>query len=401
MDLTADRKAEILRFARELVRRPGFSGDEAGTAEAVARQMRELGYDEVEVDGWGNVIGTIRGAKAGPTLVFDGHMDVVPIRDSEAWTREPYGAEVVDGELWGRGSVDMKGGLAAALCAAAFVDRKDVAGTVLVTATVAEELLIGRGLGKALEGRKVDALVTCEPTGARALAVAGVGRTTVEMNVRGLAAHSSRPGLGDNAVYRAMGAIERIRAMPRRSAAPFGEEVVELVEIRSRPSPGNGCVPDRCWALWECRLLPGETEVSFLGRFRAALEGFDGAEKIDFDVGRIAVDCYTGARLEYEDFLPAWSTPPGSPLRALAELALERSGIDAEPIVFRACTNVNVSAGAMGIPSLIYGPGDLARAHKPDERLAVGELELCAEVYGRMIELAGRHGAISLGDYAR
>jgi putative selenium metabolism hydrolase len=394
MVLSAERKAELLGFARELVRCPGFSGDEAKAAEAVARRMRALGYDEVEVDGWGNVIGTIRGAKPGPTLVFDGHMDVVPIRDSETWTREPYGGEVVDGELWGRGSVDMKGGLAAALCAAAFVDRADIAGTVLVTATVAEELLIGRGLGKALEGRKVDALVTCEPTGARAIAVAGVGRATVEMTVRGLAAHSSQPRLGDNAVYRAMGAIERVRAMPRRSQAPFGEEVIELVELRSRPSPGNGCIPDRCWALWECRLLPGETEASFLGRFRAALEGFDGAEKVDFAIGRIAVDCYTGSRLEYEDFLSAWSTPPESPLRALAELALERLGVAAEPIVFRACTNANVSAGEMGIPSLIYGPGDLARAHKPDERLAVGELELCAEAYGGMIELAGRYGTI-------
>ena len=93
----------------------------------------------------------------------------------------------------------MKGGLSASLCAAAFVDRADIAGTILVTATVAEELLIGRGLGKILEGRKVDAVITCEPTGVNQLAVAGVGRTTVEMTARGLVDTAPSPTWGDNA----------------------------------------------------------------------------------------------------------------------------------------------------------------------------------------------------------
>lgn len=151
MDLTRDRQEEILRFTQELVRCPCFSGDEAATAAAVARQMKKLGYDNVEVDRWGNVIGTIHGAKPGPTIVFDGHMDVVPVRTPELWEHEPYGGEIFEGKIWGRGTVDMKGGLSACLCAAAFVDRADIAGTILVTGTVAEELLIGRGLGKILE----------------------------------------------------------------------------------------------------------------------------------------------------------------------------------------------------------------------------------------------------------
>jgi acetylornithine deacetylase/succinyl-diaminopimelate desuccinylase-like protein len=288
----------------------------------------------------------------------------------------------------------MKGGLAASLCAAAFVDRAEIAGTILVTGSVAEELLIGRGLGKILEGRKVDAVVACEPTGANKLAVAGVGRATVEMTVRGRVAHSSQPRLGDNAVYRAMGASERIRAMPRREDPLFGADVIELVEIKSKPSPGNGCVPDHCWALWECRLLPEETKETFLERFRAALADFEGAEKATFEIGRIAVDCYTGERLEYEDFLSAWATPPEEPFRRLVERALAETAIEAEPVVFRACTNANISAGAMGIPSLVYGPGNLALAHKPNERLGIDQLMLSAEAYGRMIELTGRYGEI-------
>lgn len=391
MELTQDRQGEILRFTQELIRCPGFSGDEAATAAAVARQMRKLGYDQVEVDRWGNVVGTLHGAKPGPTVVFDGHMDVVPVRTPELWQHEPYGGELCEGKIWGRGSVDMKGGLAACLCAAAFVDRADIAGTILVTATVAEELLIGRGLGKALEGRKVDAVITCEPTGVQRLAVAGVGRTTVEMTAQGRVAHSSQPHLGDNAIYRGMDASERIRKMPRRSDPFFGTEVIELVEIKSKPCPGNGSVPDHCWALWECRLLPDETRETFLDRFRTALKGFDGASKLEFKIGRIAVDCYTGERLDYEDFLDAWATPPEQPFRKLAEQAISQTGIKAEPIIFRGCTNANISAGAMGIPSLIYGPGDLGLAHKPNEHLDLEELLLSAKVYGRMAELTGRY----------
>ncbi len=392
MELTKDRQEEILRFTQELIRCPGFSGDEAETAAAVARQMKKLEYDTVEVDRWGNVIGTIYGAKPGPTIVFDGHMDVVPIRMPELWEHEPYGGEIFEGKIWGRGTVDMKGGLSASLCAAAFVDRADIAGTILVTGTVAEELLIGRGLSKILEGRKVNAVITCEPTGVNQLAVAGVGRTTVEMTAQGLVAHSSQPHLGDNAIYRAMDASERIRKMPRRTNPLFGTDVIELVEIKSRPSPGNGCVPDYCWVLWECRLLPEETQETFLNRFRTALKDFDEAEKVELKIGRIAVDCYTGEHLDYEDFLAAWATPPEEPFRKLVEQALIQTGIKADPIIFRGCTNANISAGAMSIPSLIYGPGNLALAHKPNEHLDIEELLLSARSYGRMIELTGQYG---------
>lgn len=392
MDLTTDRQEELIRFTQELVRCPGFSGDEAETAAAVARQMKKLGYDRVEVDRWGNVIGTILGGKPGPTIVLDGHMDVVPVRMAEIWEHEPYGGEIFEGRIWGRGTADMKGGLAASLCAAAYVDRANIAGTILVTGTVAEELMIGRGLGKILEERQADAVITCEPTGVHQLAVAGVGRTTVEMTVQGLVAHSSQPHLGDNAIYRAMDASERIRKMPRRTNPYFGTEVIELVEIKSKPSPGNGSVPDTCWLLWECRLLPGETQQSFLTRFRAALKDFEGAEKVSLKIGRIAVDCYTGERLDYEDFLNAWEMPPEEPFRRLVEQALFQTGIKVDPIIFRGCTNANISAGAMGIPSLIYGPGSLALAHKPNEHLAIEELLLSARAYGRIIELTGQNG---------
>lgn len=391
MELTHDQQAEVIRFTQELVRCPGFSGEERESAAAVAQQMEKLGFDKVEIDRWGNVLGTIRGKSAGPTMVFDGHTDVVPIHMPEVWEHDPYGAEIAGGKIWGRGTADMKGGLAACLCAAAFVDRKDVCGTILITATVAEELMIGLGLGKILEERHVDAVMTCEPTGVNRLAVAGVGRTTVEMTIRGEVAHSSQPHLGDNAVYRALIACARIREMARRKDPLFGSEVIELVEIKSGPSPGNGTVPDFCWVLWECRLLPGETPDTFLGRFYSVLRDIDGVDKITLRTGSHAIDSYTGVRLEYQDFLNAWVTPPEAPFRQLVEHALTDLGTKLEPIVFRGCTNVNTSAGDLGIPSLIYGPGKLDLAHKPNEYLDIEELLFSVRAYGRMIEIADQY----------
>ena len=149
--------------------------------------------------------------------------------------------------------------------------------------------------------------------------------------------------------------------------------------------------PEYWWVLWECRLFPGETQETFLNRFRTALKDFDGVEKVTLKIGHVAIDCYTGERLDYEDFLNAWVTPPEEPFRNLAEQALLQTGIKVDPIIFRGCTNVNISAGALGIPSLIYGPGNLDLAHKPNEHLDIEELLLSAKAYGRMIELTGQY----------
>jgi acetylornithine deacetylase/succinyl-diaminopimelate desuccinylase-like protein len=115
---------------------------------------------------------------------------------------------------------------------------------------------------------------------------------------------------------------------------------------------------------------------------------------VTLKIGRIAVDCYTGESLDYEDFLNAWTTPPEEPFRKLVEQALIQTGIKAVPIVFRGCTNANISAGAMDIPSLIYGPGNLDLAHRPNEHLDIEELLLCAKAYGRMIEITSQWGGL-------
>ncbi|MBN1536208.1 MAG: M20/M25/M40 family metallo-hydrolase [Anaerolineales bacterium] len=388
MKLNRIQQEEVLSFAQQLIRVPGTSGNEGQVAPLVNQKMRELGYDQVQIDPYGSVIGVIKGSRPGPTLLFDGHMDVVPIREPEQWSCDPYGAVVVDGKLMGRGSADMKGSLAAMICAASYIDRAAFAGTIIVSASVAEELMPGRALEKILDTFTADAVVIGEPTDLR-LGFTEKGRCTIAMNARGRVAHSSRPELGENAIYYAVNAIDRIKAAPLHSDSALGSEVIELVEIRSSPSPGNGTVPDQCWGLWECRLLPGESEQALLARLANCQKDAKWQDKISFTIETIDIACYTGKHLVGKDFLPGWKGDENSGIYRQMQAAIEKSGIPLIHWPIPYGCNALASCGLRGLPTVIFGPGNVECAHKPNEYLEVRDLWKATEVFGLAMELNG------------
>jgi acetylornithine deacetylase/succinyl-diaminopimelate desuccinylase-like protein len=121
--MSSGTEARTIAFCRELVRLEGLSGGEQAVAEAVEREMRALGYDEVGRDRLGSVVGLIRGARSAGTdaapgaLLFDAHLDVVPATEPEAWRFPPFSGERAEGRIWGRGATDVKGSLAALVLA--------------------------------------------------------------------------------------------------------------------------------------------------------------------------------------------------------------------------------------------------------------------------------------------
>ena len=390
MKLNQTQQEEILAFTQQLVRAPGHSGDEEQTALLIEKKMKTLGYDKVHVDPYGSVIGVIEGSQPGPTLLFDGHTDVVPIHEPELWHCDPYGGEVTDGKLMGRGSADMKGPVAAMIHAAAYIDRSALAGTIIISASVAEEMIPGRALEKVLDKFPADAVVITEPTKLQ-LGFIEKGRCTVGMTVTGQIAHSSSPELGMNAIYIAVKAIERIKDIPIRSDPLLGNEIRELVEIRSEPSPGNGRVPDYCWGLWECRILPGETEQILLDKFISSQKGTDWEKRVSFQIETIDVACYTGEHLVGKDFLPAWKGDKESALYRQMEAAIEKSGIPVKywPVYY-GC-KAFASRGLKGLPTVIFGPGDVALAHRPNEFIEIRDLLKATEIFGYIMELNGKY----------
>ena len=388
MKLSKTQQEEVLAFAQQMVRAPGHSGDEEQTALLIEDKMKELGYDQVNVDPYGSVVGIIKGTRPGPTLLFDGHTDVVPIHEPDRWNCDPYGGEVMEGKLMGRGSADMKGPIAAMVCAAAYIDRSAIAGTIIISASVAEEMIPGRALEKILDVFQADAVIITEPTKLQ-IGFIEKGRCTVGMTVTGQVAHSSSPELGENAIHIATKAIERIKSLPVRSDPLLGNEIRELVELRSEPSPGNGRVPDYCWGLWECRILPGESEQALLNKFKNSQKGTEWEKKVSFQVETIDVTCYTGNHLVGKDFLPAWKGDKESSLYRQMEAAIEKSGL---PLnywpVYYGC-NALTCCGLRGLPTVIFGPGDVALAHRPNEYIEIHELWKATEIFGLIMELNG------------
>ena len=114
-----NREERLVQFCRQLLQLPSLSGQEEQVVRCIEKTMKEYGFDKVEIDRYGSIVGTIQGKRPGKTVVMDGHIDTVPISDPSQWTHDPYGAEVVDGKIYGRGASDMKGSVAAMISAAA------------------------------------------------------------------------------------------------------------------------------------------------------------------------------------------------------------------------------------------------------------------------------------------
>jgi putative selenium metabolism hydrolase len=358
---------DVVALCRDLVRIPSPSGEEGAIAAFVAERMEAIGL-VVETDRFGSVLGRRDGGRQGPTLLLDAHLDTVPVPDPAGWTRDPLGGEVAEGRLWGRGAADTKGSLAAMLCAAETLER--FAGTLLVSASVGEEDLTTAALGHVLDRHGPDLVVVGEPTSLR-LGVAQKGRAGVVVEALGRSAHSSRPELGVNAVYRMTEAIARVRALPLAEDPDLGRGVCELIEIRSEPDPSPGMVPHRCVARFALRLLPGEAAEEALARIAGALRGLDG---VTARLARLSRRAFTGETLEMEEAIPGWRNRDASlEARLLAALGTTP---------FAAPYTTNASAAASrGIPTFLLGPGSIDQAHAVDEGIDAGELAAAPGAY--------------------
>ncbi len=363
----------VVDLCRTFVRIPSLSGQEGAMAQAAAAAMAVLGL-AVETDICGSVVGVRQGSGPGPTVLLDAHMDTVPVTRPEAWAHAPHGAELAEGRIWGRGATDTKGSLAAMLCAVAGLE--DFVGTVVVSASVGEEDLTSAALAPILDRYRPDLVLVGEPTSLR-LGVAQKGRAGVLLEATGRSAHSSRPELGDNAVYKLLEAVARLRALPLPVDADLGAGVCELIEIGSEPRQSQGMVPHLCTARLALRLLPGETAATVLARISAALVGLEG---VSVRLAHLARPCHTGHLVEMDEFIPAWKdSDTGLQARLLAALGTA---------AFAAPYTTNASAAAQrGIPVFLLGPGAIEQAHISDEWIDVDELEAAVPAYAAAIRV--------------
>ena len=370
--LTAPPAPDVIELCREFVRIPSPSGQEGALAAVVAAHMKFMGFS-VELDRFGSVLGTRKGTRPGPALLFDSHLDVVPVGDPDAWTHPPFGADLAEGRLWGRGAADTKCSLAAMLCAGAAAS--DFAGTLHISASVCEENMTAVALAEVLDRHPADLVIVGEPTGL-CLGTAQKGRAGLLLEAKGRSAHTSRPELGDNAVYKMLEAIARIRALPLPVDPELGPAICELIEIDSEPKPSPGMVPHRCTARLALRLLPGETAQTVRERTVACLQGLEG---IEVQLLTSSQRCHTGIEMVMEECVLSWKAQDAK-LQARLLAALDTKA-------FAAPYSTNASAAAArNIPAFLLGPGSIEQAHSVDEWVSLDELRAAQVAYAALIK---------------
>ena len=373
--------SKLLSFTQSLVRVKSLSGEEKAVVELAVGQMRALGFDEVHVDDNGSLVGLIAGDHPGPTLLLDGHCDTVGAAAGAGWRRDPYRATVEDGRLYGRGTSDMKGALAAMIHAAAAADRSRLHGRIAVSATVLEEVMEGGALAAVIDFVKPDFVIVGEATDLN-LAHGGRGRAEIHLETKGEPAHSSTPYLGVNAVHGMLPAVQAIEQMSLPSDPLLGEAIIVLTDIISEPYPGRSVIPSRCRVTYDRRVLPGETEESVLKGLRSLPE-LDGVKAT---IAEGEHSTYTGATLRGPKFFPAWKLPAGHELVERALAGLHQAGLDPTLRGYRFCTNATFSAGRAQIPTVGFGPSGEGQAHVVDEYIELEQLFAAAHGYRRLIE---------------
>ena len=361
---------KMLNFLQTLVRNRSLSGQEQDVVDVARAEMCRLGYDQVWTDTNGSVIGVIRGKLPGPTLLLDAHCDTVGVAQGAIWKHNPFSAEIIGNRLYGRGTSDMKGALAAMIHAAGAVDRKQLAGTVVVSATVLEEVMEGVALATVMAQVKPDFVVIGEATDLQ-LNIGGRGRAEIQLETTGKPVHSSTPHLGVNAVHRMIPAIQAIEGLSFPTDPLLGPTLMALTDIISDPYPGHSVIPSRCRVTYDRRLLPNETEESILADLKTIPE----LAEIDLCIAEGEHATYTGAMLVGPKFFPAWKLDPDHPLVQAALAGLRSSGLNPGFSAYRFCTNAAYSAGRAGVPTIGFGPSTEAQAHIVDEYIELEELE--------------------------
>jgi succinyl-diaminopimelate desuccinylase len=383
---------DLVRFLQSLVRVPTVNppGNEVLLAPLIADRLRLLGCDVQIVEsesGRANIVAALQGSGGGPTLIWNGHMDVQP--PGNDWTYDPFGAHIEGDRLYGRGAVDMKAGIAAVLAAASALRAADVVlRGDLIFAIVADEVSGGReGTGFLTERRLLhgDMAIVGEPTGDQ-VNIAHRGTLWAEIEIRGKSAHGGRPWLGVNAISKMIRVanaieIELVPHLQRRTHAMLPAPSVNFGTIQGGVK--FNLVADRCTLQIDRRLIPGETAARALA-----------------ELGEVC------ARVNAQDPEPfVYSVREVMQVKPM-EIAADAEIVRACQRAYREVTGQEAALGCTagfedahylmeaGIPTAMFGPYRRAEASRPaffttsgmaDEYVELPATVLAARVYARLI----------------
>ncbi len=417
-------RADMSAFLRDLIAIPGESAQEAGVIERIVKEMEQVGFDDIQVDPQGNVLGYVgTGEKI---IAFDAHIDTVGIGEITNWTFDPYEGYETDEEIGGRGASDQLGGIVSSVYGAKIMKQLGLIPEgyrILVTGTVQEEDCDGLCWQYIIQegGIRPEFVVSTEPTDG-GIYRGQRGRMEIRVDVRGISCHGSAPERGDNAIYKMADILQDVRSLNENDAEESTEikGLVKMLDEKYNPqweeanflgrgtitaseiffsSPSRCAVADGCSVSLDRRMTAGETWQSCLEEIRQ----LPNVKKYGADVTVSMYDydkpSYTGLVYPIECYFPTWVIPMDHPVTlALGETHKnlygdKRTGSASTMIERQArpltdkwtfSTNGVTIMGRNNIPVIGFGPGAEAQAHAPNEKTWKDDLVVNAAVYAAL-----------------
>jgi succinyl-diaminopimelate desuccinylase len=371
------KEADALKFCQELVRIKSVNppGDELQAAEYVTSVLKKIGL-EVELikhsPTRASVLARLKSSRKKPGLLYNGHLDTVPV-GSEKWIHEPFNADISEGKVWGRGTADMKGGLAALMVAAKALAeaRLPLQGDLIVAATAGEE---ADSLGATAVAARpnlgpVQAVVIAEPS-YNDIYVAEKGAFWLELTTQGKTAHGSMPEMGRNAIMMMMTLINELGKMvfPHKEHPLLGGFSQSINTITGGVK--TNVVPDQCVITVDMRTVPGQDHRVILKQ----------VEDMIADLSRRTPDFKASVKVT-NDRAPVETSPDEPVVQSFYDIVAEVAGERPVPKGVRYYTDAVAFVPVLKAPMIICGPGEAKLAHQSDEHVEVSKLVEAAQIY--------------------
>ena len=421
-------RADMSRFLRDMIAIPSESCEEEGVVMRIKAEMEKLGYDKVEIDKLGNVIGWM--GNGDKIIAIDSHIDTVGIGNINNWEADPYKGYETDEIIYGRGGSDQEGGMASATYGAKIMKDLNLIPEgykIMVVGSVQEEdcdgmcwqSIVNEYFNGPEDARsKIEFVISTEPTDG-GIYRGHRGRMEIRVDVRGVSCHGSAPERGDNAIHKMAEIIENVRDLNENDAADDKEikGLVKMLDPKYNPdhyedarflgrgtcttsqifytSPSRCAVADSCAISIDRRMTAGETYKSCLKE----IEDLPACKKYAKDV-KVSMYMYdrpawTGLVYETECYFPTWiNKESAAHVQAIADahkalFGEERIGAESamdkrhRPLIdkWTFSTNGVSIQGRYGIPCVGFGPGAESQAHAPNEITWKQDLATCAAVY--------------------
>lgn len=420
-------KSEMSRFLREMISHPSESCEEEAVVRCIKAEMEKVGFDKVEIDGLGNVIGWM--GEGEKIIAIDSHVDTVGIGNRANWKEDPYKGYETDEIIYGRGGSDQEGGMAAAVYGAKIMKDMHLIPEgyrLMVVGSVMEEDCDGLCWQYIVNKEHIrpEFVISTEPTDG-GIYRGHRGRMEIRVDVKGVSCHGSAPERGDNAIYKMADIIADVRALNNNGCDDSTQirGLVKMLDPKYNPdhyedarflgrgtctvsqifytSPSRCAVADSCAISIDRRMTAGETWDTCLDEIRSLPSVKKYGDDVKVSMYMYSRPSWKGTVYETEAYFPTWiNKESAAHVKALidAHKALfgdrRRSPESQKEIRNRPLTDkwtfstngVSIQ-GRYGIPCVGFGPGAESQAHAPNEITWKQDLVDCAALYAAAIAL--------------